>query len=151
MTVPRAGRTVCIGVHILDVHGRPITEIPAGQGGARIDEIRLSAAGTGAGTAVDLSKLGADVVTFGAVGRDEIGDFLLMLLDRHGVEARVVRVPDVQTSATILPIRPNGDRPAFHVVGANAHLTLDDIDSELVEGASVLLLGRPRSDGRILR
>ncbi|MEO6570725.1 MAG: PfkB family carbohydrate kinase, partial [Ilumatobacteraceae bacterium] len=143
MTVPRSGRTVCIGVHILDIHGRPITEIPAGQGGARIDEIRLSAAGTGAGTAVDLAKLGAEVVTFGAVGQDEIGDFLLMLLQRNGVDARVVRVADVQTSATILPIRPNGDRPAFHVVGANAHLTLEHVDRRLVEGASVLLLGGP--------
>jgi sugar/nucleoside kinase (ribokinase family) len=58
-----SSRIVCLGVHILDVHGRPIEEIPPGQGGARIQQIRLSAAGTAAGTAVDLAKLGADVAT----------------------------------------------------------------------------------------
>lgn len=134
---------VCVGVHILDIHGRPISEIPAGQGGARIDEIRLSAAGTAAGTAVDLSKLGTHVVTFGSIGTDEVGDFLLELMRRHGIDPRVVRTDKAQTSATILPIKPNGDRPAFHVVGANAFLDVDDVDRSLIEAADIVLLGGP--------
>jgi hypothetical protein len=32
----------------------------------------------------------------------------------------------VQTSASVLPIRPDGSRPAFHVVGANALYNADD-------------------------
>lgn len=134
---------VCVGVHILDIHGRPISEIPPGQGGARIEQIRLSAAGTGAGTAVDLAKLGAQVVTFGSIGTDEVGDFLLVLMQRHGIDVRVVRTDRAQTSATILPIKPNGDRPAFHVVGANAYLTVADVDRATIEQATVLLLGGP--------
>lgn len=141
MTATSPERVVCIGVHILDVHGWPISEIPAGQGGERIEAIRLTAAGTGAGTAVDLAKLGADVVTFGCIGADEIGDFLLELLRRHGVDPKVSRVSHAQTSATILPIRPNGDRPAFHVVGANAFLELDDVHRPTVETAAAVLLG----------
>jgi sugar/nucleoside kinase (ribokinase family) len=143
-------RVVCIGVHILDIHGWPISEIPSGQGGERIDSIRLSAAGTGAGTAVDLAKLGADVVTFGCIGSDEIGDFLLDLLRRHGVDARVSRVSHAQSSATILPIKPNGDRPAFHVVGANAFLELVDVDRQTVETAGAILLGGPDRMGGFL-
>ncbi len=140
---------MCLGVHILDVHGRPISEIPAtGQGGARIEQIRLSAAGTAAGTAVDLAKLGAHVVTIGSIGTDEVGDFLLVLMHRHGVDTRgVVRTAKAQTSATILPIKPNGDRPAFHVVGANALLTIDRIDPAVVTAGSMLLLGGPDSMG----
>ncbi len=134
---------VCVGVHILDIHGRPISEIPPGQGGARIEEIRLSAAGTAAGTAVDLAKLGASVITFGSIGTDEVGDFLLALLTRHGVEARVSRTSIAQTSSTILPIKPNGDRPAFHVIGANAHLQVSDVNRPTVEAADILLLGGP--------
>ena len=49
------------GAHILDVLGRPVETIPAGQGSARLTEIRATAAGTAAGTAVDLAKLGARV------------------------------------------------------------------------------------------
>ena len=50
-----------------------------------------------------------------------VGDMLLELLERDGVDTSLlVRRDDVQTSASVLPIRPNGDRPAFHVIGANA-------------------------------
>ena len=150
MTATTGNRVVCIGVHILDIHGWPISEIPAGQSGTRIDSIRLSAAGTAAGTAVDLAKLGADVVTFGCIGSDEIGDFLLELLRRHSIDARVSRISHAQTSATILPIKPNGDRPALHVVGANAFLELVDVDRQTVETAGALLLGGPDRMGAFL-
>ena len=43
-------KIVSIGVHILDVLGRYVSEIPPGQGIALIDEIRITAAGTAAGT-----------------------------------------------------------------------------------------------------
>ncbi len=143
-----SSRIVCLGVHILDVHGRPIEEIPAGQGGARIQQIRLSAAGTAAGTAVDLAKLGADVATIGSIGTDEVGDFLLVLMHKHGIDTSgVVRTEAAQTSATILPIKPNGDRPAFHVIGANAHLTLDVVDRATIESAAIVHLGGPDSMG----
>ena len=60
-----------IGVHIIDVLGRPVSEIPTGQNIALIDEIRVTVAGTAGGTAVDLAKLGADVSSMGATGDDE--------------------------------------------------------------------------------
>jgi len=146
----RHERVVCVGVHILDIHGRPIDEIPPGQGGMLVEEIRLSAAGTGAGTAIDLAKLGAEVITFGCMGADEAGDFVVELMRRRGVDARVTRTTAAPTSATILPIRPNGDRPAFHVTGANAYLTADDVDRTIVESAAVLLLGGPDRMGDFL-
>ena len=42
-----------IGVHIMDVLGRPVSEIPPGQNIALIDEIRVTVAGTAGATAVD--------------------------------------------------------------------------------------------------
>jgi sugar/nucleoside kinase (ribokinase family) len=132
----------CVGVHILDILGRPVTDIPPGQGGLRIEEIRLTAAGTAAGTAVDLAKLGAHVRAVGCIGQDEMGDFLLALLHRQGVDtAGLVRTSDAQTSATILPIRPNGDRPAFHVVGANSRFDVAALDWSIIESADHVHLG----------
>ncbi len=52
-------KVVCLGAHILDVLGRPVPDIPPGQGRRVLDEIRITAAGTAGGTAVDLAKLGA--------------------------------------------------------------------------------------------
>ena len=150
MTLPTASPlVVCLGAHILDILGRPVTAIPPGQGSVLLEEIRLTAAGTAAGTAVDLAKLGARVVSMGAIGEDDLARLLVSLLDRHGVDtSHLARVPGVQTSATMLSIRPNGERPALHVPGATGHLRPGDVDSGLVASADVLHVGGPDVLGR---
>lgn len=122
------GPVVCFGVHILDVLGRPVSEIPPGQRSIIIDEIRATAAGTAAGASVDLSKLGVRVQNIGAIGDDMLGDIVLTLLRDYGVETDLIsRLAGQVTSATILPIRPNGERPALHVPGANGKFTIADV------------------------
>ena len=135
---------VCIGPHIVDVLVRPVTEIPPGQGGVLIEDARITAAGTAAGTSVDLAKLGARVTSIGAIGSDSLGRLLRMLLADHGVETdRLVTREGGRTSTTILPIRPNGERPTMHLPGVTATLTADDVDLDLVARADVLHLGGP--------
>ena len=150
MTLPTASPlVVCLGAHILDILGRPVTAIPPGQGSVLLEEIRLTAAGTAAGTAVDLAKLGARVVSMGAIGDDNIGGMLVSLLDARGVDtSRLARIPGSQTSATMLPIRPNGERPALHVPGATPHLRPGDVDLGVIATADVLHVGGPDVLGR---
>lgn len=137
---------VTLGAHVLDILGRYVTHIPEGQGGLLLDEIRLAPAGSAAGTSVGLAKLGLAVSTVGAVGDDALGDVLIRALNGYGVDtSHVVRKSGVQTSASILPIRPNGDRPALHAVGANAVYSIDDVPWPLVERAAHLHLGGPDS------
>jgi sugar/nucleoside kinase (ribokinase family) len=137
-------RIAVVGPHIVDVLGRPVDAIPAGQGSARLTEIKATAAGTGAGTAVDLAKLGAIVSVFGAVGDDLLADILLGALAGYHVETSgLVRKAGVQTSATILPIRPNGERPAWHVPGATRLLELADMDLTRLCESDALLVGGP--------
>lgn len=146
------GRVVVIGAHILDVLGRPVESIPPGQGSARLSEIKATAAGTAAGTAVDLAKLGADVLSVGAIGDDLLGDMLIAAMRGHGVDTSgLVRKPDAQTSATILPIRPNGERPALHVPGATSLLGRCDIDLTRLAGARALMIGAPDRLGRFVQ
>jgi sugar/nucleoside kinase (ribokinase family) len=135
-------KIVSLGIHIADVLGRPVTSIPEGQNLAILAEIRITVAGTAAGTSVDLAKLGAQVWAVGAVGNDELGNFVIDTMKRYGIETRgIVRKSNVQTSATMLPIRPNGERPALHVPGANAELTLEDINLDLIKDADFLHIG----------
>ncbi len=145
MAFPSASpRVVSLGVHIVDILGRPVTGIPPGQNVIVLDEIRVTAAGTAAGTSVDLAKLGAEVIAMGAIGYDELADFLVFLMSRHGVDtSRLARKQAAQTSSTILPIRPNGERPALHVPGASPLLAIEDIDLEAVAAADVLHIGAP--------
>ncbi|WP_101787082.1 carbohydrate kinase family protein [Nonomuraea indica] len=131
-----------VGVHIVDILARPVEHIPPGQDTVLVDQIRLTAAGAAAGTAVDLVKLGNDVVTMGAVGDDELGDFLVAVLAKRGVDvSRLARRPGEQTAASILPIRPDGGRPSFHVPGANLGVTLADLHVETLRAARAVHLG----------
>lgn len=143
------GRVVSVGAHILDILGRPVSEIPRGQHSTIIDEIRITAAGTAAGVSVDLAKLGVDVMSVGAIGDDVMGDLVVMLMNRHGVDTSLLTIrPGERTSATILPIRPNGERPALHAPGANGNFGASDITAQHEEAfreATVLHIGGPDS------
>lgn len=143
---------VSLGIHILDVLGRPVTRIPPRQDVDLLEEIRLTVAGTAAGTSIDLVKLGASVLAMGAIGEDAAGNFIVDTMQRYGIDTSALRRKQgVQTSATMLPIRPNGERPALHVLGANAELTLEDIDFNAIAAARHLHFGgtflMPKLDG----
>jgi len=143
-----AMRAVAMGVHVLDVLVRPVEAIPEGQGGALVEEIKVTAAGSAGGMAINLAKLGGDVTSAGAIGTDAAGEMLVRLLESSGVDSSMlVRRGDVQTSASVLPIRPNGDRPAFHVVGANATYGPGDVEWDRFEGVTHLHLGGPEFMG----
>jgi sugar/nucleoside kinase (ribokinase family) len=147
---------ISLGIHILDVLGRPVTSIPPGQNLDLLEEIRITVAGTAAGTSVDLAKLGATVTAMGALGQDEIGNIVVNTMQRYGIHTgALVRKANVQTSATMLPIRPNGERPALHVIGANGELCLDDIDWDAIKRAQYLHYGGmtllPKLDGEPAR
>jgi sugar/nucleoside kinase (ribokinase family) len=139
---------IAMGVHVLDVLVRPVEAIPEGQGGNLVEEIKITAAGSAGGTAITLVKLGAKVSSAGAIGSDAVGQMLVSLLERDGIDTRhLVRRDDVQTSASVLPIRPSGERPALHVIGANATYGPDDAPWDAIAGATHLHLGGPEFMG----
>ncbi|MHA1567348.1 MAG: carbohydrate kinase family protein [Alphaproteobacteria bacterium] len=132
----------CVGLTILDILGRPVRRIPDGGNVEFIDEIRLTVAGTAAGTVIDCAKLGLKSLAVGAVGEDEKGDFILDTYRRHGIDTSAMqRTSAAPTSATILPVRPNGDRPALHVRGASDHLMLGPTDYDAVTNGPFLHMG----------
>ncbi|GCD90765.1 sugar kinase [Nocardioides sp. LS1] len=131
-------------MHVLDTHVIGIAGIPDGSEGQLVETIRFSPAGTAGGTAVVLARLGAEVASYGAVGDDPIAASLLAMLAAEGVSVDgLVRKADQQTSASVIPVRPNGDRPAWHCIGANGAFTLDDLDLAALDGITHLHLGGP--------
>ncbi len=150
------GKVVSLGIQIVDILGRPVTHIPEGQNVALLEEIRITVAGTAAGTSIDLAKLGAEVYAMVPIGDDELGNFLLATMQRYGIDtACLKRKSGVQTSSTMLPIRPNGERPALHVTGANGELVWEDLDLDVIAGADFLHMGgtslMPKFDGEPTR
>lgn len=131
-----------IGLYILDILGRPVTRIPEGGGVDFIEEIRLTVAGTAGGTIIDTAKLGLKSLAVGAVGDDEKADWVLMTMQKHDIDTSVMqRIKGVPTSATILNIRPNGERPALHVRGASDHFDVAPELYDTVFAAPIVHLG----------
>jgi len=131
-----------IGLYILDVLGRPVSKIPDRGNVEFIEEIRLTVAGTAGGTVVDLAKLGLRSLAVGAVGDDEMADWVLDRMARFGIDVSAMqRLPGVRTSATILNVRPNGERPALHMRGASDHFDVDPATYDQVFDAPIIHLG----------
>ncbi|MGO9604114.1 MAG: carbohydrate kinase family protein [Candidatus Binataceae bacterium] len=64
------------------------------------------------------------------------------MLGSYGVDTGyIVRKRGAATSTSILPIRPNGDRPALHLPGANLAFTIDDVPWPLIDRAAHLHMG----------
>jgi sugar/nucleoside kinase (ribokinase family) len=121
-------KVASLGVHIADILGRPVSEIPSGQNISILEEIRITVAGTAAGTSVDLAKLGMDVYTIGALGQDELGDFVVDSMKRHGIHTEgLARKKGVQTSARRRRSRsPDPQRSCRGPVrGCSEHLARD--------------------------
>jgi sugar/nucleoside kinase (ribokinase family) len=131
-----------IGLYCIDVQGRPVTRIPEGGNADFIDEIRLTVAGTAGGTIIDCAKLGMNALAVGAVGEDEKGRFVLSTLEGFGVDTHAMqRHPGVHTAASILAVRPNGERPCLHVRGASDVLMIEAADYPEVLDARFVHMG----------
>lgn len=131
-----------IGLYILDILGRPVTHIPERGNVEFIEEIRLTVAGTAGGVVVNTAKLGLKSLAVGAVGDDEKGDFVIDTMGRFGIDTTAMqRLAGVPTSATILNVRPNGDRPALHVRGASDHFDVAPAMYDQVFDAPIVHLG----------
>lgn len=111
---------VALGLTTLDVLGRSIDVIPKPDDVQLIDEIAMTPAGTAAGPAIVAAGLGLRTRLLGSIGEDELGRALAAGLDARGVDTGAIqRQAALRTSATLLTIRSDGQRPAFHAPGAS--------------------------------
>src|SRR6266566_1977365 len=149
------GPVTVLGAHILDVLGRPVEEIPPGQGSVRLREIRATAAGTAAGTGVDLAKLGVRVLAVGALGDDVLhpgrprdlerlagvlgeadwflpnGDQLLALTGRHDLGPAIKDVIALGTGGVAVTLGAGGCLVGWR--GGGAPVALPAIEVEVVD------------------
>lgn len=130
---------VCLGIMVADVVGRPLRAVPDPGRLVLVDEMSLHTGGCAVNAAGALARLDLPAEVVGKVGDDPFGEFLIRALERRGVGTRgVSRDSDAGTSASMVMVDPDGERRFVHYIGANARLTLDDVDPTIVEGASIL-------------
>jgi sugar/nucleoside kinase (ribokinase family) len=139
----KSPKVVCLGVHLLDVLVRHPEAPNLKRGWQLLDDLRITAAGTAAGTAVDLAKLGAEPLSMGVIGDDYEGGLMVDLMAGFGCDmSRLVRDPGGPTHVSLLFIGPDGERDPIMIRPTGARtLTLEDIDMDAVASADVLHVG----------
>jgi sugar/nucleoside kinase (ribokinase family) len=139
--VQTAGVTdvVCLGILVADVVAGRLEELPARGSLGLVDGIALHGGGCALNSASALSRLGLRSSVAGKVGADALGDHLLRLLDERGVDrSGVLRDELAATSASVVLVAADGERTFLHAPGANARLTLDELDLDRLYDARCL-------------
>jgi len=129
----------CLGILVADLVGKPVDEYPTRGKLVLVDQLELHSGGCAANTGVSLAKIGVDTAVIGKVGNDGLGDFMIGVLKKNGIDSRgVVRDPNVGTSGTMVMVHSDGERSFIHYIGANAGLTEDDVDYGLLKDTKIL-------------
>lgn len=132
----------CVGILVADVFANPIRRLPEPGELTTTSGFAMSVGGCAANTAVALRILGREVSVAGKVGTDMFGDFIISELARHGIGVEQIRrTAALSTSRTIVFNVEGEDRRYLHCIGANADLTLGDVDRSILDNAEVFYLG----------
>lgn len=130
---------LCLGILVADIIGRPLRNVPDPGRLALVDEMSLHTGGCAINTATALARLGLPVEVIGKIGSDSFGDFVLNALTERRIGTKnITRDKKVGTSATMVMVAPDGERRFVHYIGANARLTLEDIDLSMLKAGSIL-------------
>jgi len=136
------GRVVVLGSLNVDLvtdverHPRPGETVLA------TGPVRRFAGGKGGNQAAAAAEAGARVAMVGAVGEDEDGARYLARLRSRGVDVSAVRVePGAATGQAWITVGADSENAIVVIPGANADLTLEDLDpvSDLGQGDVLLM------------
>jgi sugar/nucleoside kinase (ribokinase family) len=139
----KSPKVVCLGVHLLDILVKHPEAPTLNPGWQILDDLRITAAGTAAGPAVDLAKLGAQPISMGVIGDDYEGGLMVDLMAGFGCDmSRLVRDPGKATHISLLFIGPTGERNPIMIRPTGVRpMTLEDVDFDIVADADVLHVG----------
>jgi len=133
---------VCLGILVADMFCPPLRDLPRPGELVVVDDLPLDAGGCAVNTGVSLTRLGARVALVGKVGNDVFGDFIVRLMAEKGIETSGIRRSEsCPTSRTVIIPVIGQDRRFIHTFGANAELTQEDVDLDLVARGRVLYVG----------
>lgn len=133
---------LCLGILVADMVARPLKAMPSPGRLVLVEEMGLHTGGCAVNAASALARLGLPVGVIGKVGIDPLGDFVINTMQERGINTQgVKRDQGAGTSSTMVMVEPDGERRFVHYIGANACLTIDDVDMGLVSEASILHVG----------
>jgi sugar/nucleoside kinase (ribokinase family) len=104
---------------------------------------KISTGGPVSNTGIAIKKLGLNVAFMARVGKDELGDLIIQLLNKEGHTEGVSISSQDRTSYTIAIAPPGIDRIFLHHPGANDHFSSDDLNREIISQSRLFHFGYP--------
>ncbi len=124
-----SARVLCVGILVADVFVPPLARLPDAGELVATDDFLIQPGGCAANVALALDALGVPSAVCGRVGDDLLGRAVELDLRERGVDTSGILVaPDYGTSKTVILPVIGEDRRYVHTFGANAALTVQDID-----------------------
>ena len=99
--------------------------------------------GKGANQAVAAARMGGETLFIARVGEDGFGRQSVNLLKEEGIDTRFVKLtPGASTGIAMIPVDEKGENSIIVSSGANALLSIEDIEAARTEicGAKILLM-----------
>ena len=122
---------VFVGLTILDIAGRPVVAIR--RAASPLLSKFVSTPPAPPPGLISTPRSSGSAPQRWPAGEDEKADFILASYARLGIDCSLIqRTALKETSATILPIRPNGERPALHCRGASDALFVSEAEFDAV-------------------
>lgn len=110
-------------------------------GEATAKEFTLSPGGSAANTIYGLARLGVKTGFSGVVGDDAEGKLLLTDFQKVGVDTSGIKIKARTKTGTVLCLSDSSGKRSLYVLpGANNLLTMDDLDLDYINQASILHL-----------
>jgi len=131
------GRVIVIGDIVTDVV--TVLGAPIVAGSDTSAHISVTGGGAGANTAAWLADAGQSVTLCGVVGADPVGAMRISELSAAGVACTVRQSPEMPTGSIVILSGP-ADRAMITDRGANALLTMADVDAAFADSADAVHL-----------
>lgn len=104
------------------------------------EDLAIIPGGKGANQAVAAARQGAQVAMLGGVGSDSFGPTLVSNLQQNGVDTAHIHTYPFATGTAVILVDANGQNSIVLSPGANARVTLADVDAFPMRDADTLLL-----------
>jgi fructokinase len=128
---------VCVGELLIDFF---CTDIDVGL--IEGHQFLKSAGGAPANVSAAIAKLGGDAAFSGKVGKDPFGYFLKQTLNTVNVDTSMLVMDEkAATTLAFVSLKKNGERDFVFHRGADALLTLEDINQDKISEAKILHFG----------
>lgn len=103
-------------------------------------DVQTHAGGKGANQAVAAARAGVRVRMIGCVGSDATGATMRENLEREGIDTTLVKTVSGSSGAAFIAVNPSGQNSIIVSSGANAQVTVSDLNPSRLAWSKVLLM-----------